>query len=138
MAVELKTQGNKAYSNKKFNQAVTFYSKAIEFDEQAVFYSNRAACYTNLSMPDKVIEDCTEALRLDRTYIKALNRRASVKEQKGDEASLYDALCDYTAAAILGQFSNAQASESVDRLMKRLSAEQAQKVLKVRTIDVVR
>lgn len=85
-------------------------------------------------MPEKVIEDCTQALRLDRTYIKALNRRAAVKEQKGDEASLYEALCDYTAAAILGQFANQQASESVDRLMKRLSAEQAQKILKVASI----
>lgn len=35
----------------------------------AVFYSNRAACYGNHSPPEyeKVVADCDEALKLDKT-----------------------------------------------------------------------
>lgn len=44
LALKLKALGNKAYSNKKFTEAIEYYSKAIECEEQAVFYSNRAAC----------------------------------------------------------------------------------------------
>lgn len=44
MSLELKQEGNKAYSGKEFQEAIGFYSKAIQCDEQAVFYSNRAAC----------------------------------------------------------------------------------------------
>lgn len=132
IAAELKNHGNKAYSSKKHQEAANRYSKAIEFEEQAVFYSNRAACYSHLGKPEKVLEDCTAAIKLDKTYVKALNRRAGVLEQKGDTDSLWASLCDYTAAAILGQFQNEQTAQSVDRLMKALSAKQAAVILKVR------
>lgn len=38
--------------------------------------------YVNMSPPnyEKVIDDCTEALKLDINYIKALNRRATALE----------------------------------------------------------
>lgn len=51
------------------------------------------AGYTNLSQVDKVIEDCTDALRLDPGYIKALNRRATARESLGGQDALYLALC---------------------------------------------
>lgn len=51
LALTLKGRGNKAYSAKRFTEAIEFYSKAIECEEQAVFYSNRAACAC-LSTPD--------------------------------------------------------------------------------------
>jgi tetratricopeptide (TPR) repeat protein len=39
--------------------------------------------YTNYSPPEyeKVVEDCDEALKLDRTYAKALKRRAAALER---------------------------------------------------------
>lgn len=49
--------------------------------------------YTNLDMPDNVIEDTTAALRLDPGYLKALNRRAMALEQVGGMDSLYLSLC---------------------------------------------
>lgn len=93
MALTLKAKGNKLYSAKKFQAALEQYTKAIACEEQAVFYSNRAACYTNLQQLDKVVEDCTSALRLDPSYIKALNRRGTAREQLGGIDNLYLALC---------------------------------------------
>jgi hypothetical protein len=47
----------------------------------------------NLDNVQAVISDCTEALRLDKTYLKALNRRANAQEKLGTEDSLFEALC---------------------------------------------
>ncbi|KAM0793038.1 hypothetical protein ACM66B_000527 [Microbotryomycetes sp. NB124-2] len=129
LALQLKAKGNKLYSNKKFTEAAAMYTKAIACEEQAVFYSNRAACYTNLGQLEKVIEDCTSALRLDPSYIKALNRRATAKDQLGGVDNLYDALCDFTAAAIIDNFQTESTQASVEKVMKKLAAEKAAQIL---------
>lgn len=134
-AVQLKGRGNKLYSNKQYDQAVKLYSKALEFEQQAVFYSNRAACYTNLGQHEKVIEDCTAALNLDPSYIKALNRRAHARETIGGQDNLYAALCDFTAAAIIDNFATESTQASVERVMKRLATEQAKDILEVRLVN---
>ncbi|BGP36980.1 TOM (translocase of outer membrane) complex component [Rhodotorula kratochvilovae] len=131
-ALALKARGNKLYSAKQYTDAIAYYTKAIECEEQAVFYSNRAACYTNLNELDHVVEDCTSALRLDPSYIKALNRRATAREQLGGPAHLYSALCDFTASAILDSFQNQATTDSVERVMKQLAAEKAQEMLAAR------
>lgn len=43
-ALALKARGNKLYSAKQYQEAIDYYTKAIQCEEQAVFYSNRAAC----------------------------------------------------------------------------------------------
>ncbi|ORY62858.1 mitochondrial outer membrane translocase receptor TOM70 [Leucosporidium creatinivorum] len=132
LALALKARGNKLYSSKKFPEAVIQYTKAIECEEQAVFYSNRAACYTNLGKHDKVVEDCTSALRLDPSYIKALNRRGTARENIGGIESLYLALCDFTAAAIIDNFQTESTQVSVEKVMKKLATEKAAELLKTR------
>ncbi|GAA5979871.1 hypothetical protein JCM10908_001447 [Rhodotorula pacifica] len=131
-ALALKARGNKLYASKQYDDAIAYYTKAIECEEQAVFYSNRAACYTNLNQLDKVVEDCSAALRLDSQYVKALNRRATAREQIGGQENLYLALCDFTAAAILDGFQNQSTSNSVERVMKRLASEKASDMLSSR------
>ncbi|GAA6058375.1 hypothetical protein JCM3770_005282 [Rhodotorula araucariae] len=131
-ALALKARGNKLYSAKQYTDAIAYYTKAIECEEQAVFYSNRAACYTNLNELDHVVADCTSALRLDPSYIKALNRRATAREQLGGPDHLYSALCDFTASAILDSFQNQATTDSVERVMKQLAAEKAQQILAAR------
>ncbi|GAA5915310.1 uncharacterized protein JCM6883_002394 [Sporobolomyces salmoneus] len=131
-ALTLKARGNKLYSSKQYLQAVQLYSKAIECEEQAVFYSNRAACYTNLNELEKVVRDCSEALRLDPSYIKALNRRATAREQIGGVENLYLALCDFTAAAIIDNFTTQATTDSVERVMKQLATEKAAQILEKR------
>lgn len=50
-----------------------------------MFYCNRAACYTNQHKYREVIQDTNEALKLDSTYVKALNRRAVAAEKLGGD-----------------------------------------------------
>ncbi|TKY87675.1 hypothetical protein EX895_003256 [Sporisorium graminicola] len=144
LSQHLKTLGNKAYSNRQFEKAIAHYTKAIAAHPMAVFYSNRAACYANLSQPQQVVADCDEALKMDRVYVKALNRRAVAKEQLGNPAEgqegvgedkaqlLFDSLADFTAVAILGQFKDQTATESVERVLRKLATGKAQDILKSR------
>ncbi len=144
LSKHLKNLGNKAYSNRQFEKAIDHYTKAIAAHPVAVFYSNRAACFANLSQPEKVVADCDEALKMDRVYVKALNRRAVAKEQLGnptegeegigeDKAQLlFDSLADFTAVAILGQFKDQTATESVERVLRKLATGKAQDILKNR------
>ncbi|KAG8768384.1 TOM (translocase of outer membrane) complex component [Ceratobasidium sp. 428] len=129
-ASELKTRGNSAYTQRKFELAVDLYTQAIAMSPkpEAVFYSNRAACYTNYkpSQHERVIEDCTSALALDPKYAKALNRRATALEALD---RLQDSLRDFTALAIIERFKNDAASSSVERVLAKLSSQQAESIL---------
>jgi len=128
----LKTNGNKAYQAKNYPRAIEYYSKAIECEQKAVYYSNRAACYTYLNDPEAVVRDCTEALRLDKHYIKALNRRASARELLGGEENLFMALCDFTACVILDEFKTDSKGATADRVMKRYAGEKAKSIIQER------
>ncbi|GAN04381.1 mitochondrial TOM complex subunit Tom70 [Mucor ambiguus] len=128
-ATSLKTKGNQAFARKKYQQAVQLYTQAIRFLADPIFYSNRAACYANLGQLDRVIADCSEALRLNPTYLKALQRRAIGYERSGDAEN---ALFDYTSLSILEGFKNNFALEHTHRLLKAISEEKASKIVKTR------
>ncbi|KAF7290750.1 ADP/ATP carrier receptor [Mycena indigotica] len=130
LAASYKTKGNTAYTSKKFAAAARLYTLAIEVSPkpEPVYYSNRAACYINMTPPlyDKVVEDCDEALKLDPNYVKALNRRAMALE--GLQRHV-EALRDFTAATILDKFTNQSASQSVERVLKKLTSAKATEIL---------
>lgn len=71
-------------------QAICCYSKSIILDETnaARSYSNRAAAYIRLSNFDRAIDDCTKALEIDATFVKARARRGMCyhKMERYDEA----------------------------------------------------
>lgn len=49
-AAELKAQGNKAFSEKRFQESVQFYTQAIEASpNDHVLYSNRSGAFASLS-----------------------------------------------------------------------------------------
>lgn len=144
LSQSLKTAGNKSYQKRNFTQAIEYYTKAIAAKPMAVFYSNRAACYSNLNQPENVIPDCNSALSMDKTYVKALNRRAVAQEalggngeQEGEEGDkgrerLFNSLSDFTAVAILGQFKDSNATESVERVLKKIAYSKAKNILETR------
>lgn len=48
-AVELKEKGNDAYKHKRFDEALNFYSQAIELDPQnMLLYTNKAGTYSHM------------------------------------------------------------------------------------------
>ncbi|KAH7923572.1 ADP ATP carrier receptor [Leucogyrophana mollusca] len=133
VAAELKTKGNSLYQKRQFQQAIDLYTQAIEVSPkpEPVYYSNRAACYMNMTPPklENVVGDCDEALKLDKNYVKALNRRGNALEGL---LKYEEALRDFTAATILDKFQNESAAQSVERVLKKLSSEKAAAILSTR------
>ncbi|KAJ3089658.1 hypothetical protein HK102_005844 [Quaeritorhiza haematococci] len=127
LAKEAKTLGNKFYGQKKFRDAIKLYTQAIKIHADAVYFSNRAACFSNLGEYDEVVRDCSEALRMDPLYVKALNRRAQAYERKDQ---LVEALHDYTAMCLLEEFKIPATIESTDRILKALGTQKAAEVMK--------
>lgn len=64
---------------------------------------------------DKVIEDCTTALKLNTYYSKAMLRRAKAAEKQND---LDLALEDLATACILERFQNGDNVTELDRIAK--------------------
>uniref|UniRef100_A0A0A9X6M6 Tetratricopeptide repeat protein 1 n=1 Tax=Lygus hesperus TaxID=30085 RepID=A0A0A9X6M6_LYGHE len=90
----LKNQGNNLFKNGSFLESIDEYTLALRtcplsFNKlRAVLYANRAAAKVHLGRKVLAIEDCTKAIELDETYIKAYIRRATLYEEteKFDEA----------------------------------------------------
>ena len=62
---DLKELGNKAFQNKNYEEAVQFYTKAIENaaeddDEIHIYYSNRSASYFEQQNFKQALDDATE------------------------------------------------------------------------------
>ncbi|KAH9828885.1 dnaJ homolog-like protein subfamily C member 7 [Teratosphaeria destructans] len=74
-----KAAGNKFYKEKKYDQAIAEYSKAIDADPQSSTYlSNRAAAYMAANKWLDALEDCKQADELEPNNAKILHRMAKV------------------------------------------------------------
>ncbi|XP_075884197.1 dnaJ homolog subfamily C member 7-like [Nelusetta ayraudi] len=76
-----KEEGNQAFKNHNYEAAYQLYTEALMIDPNniktnAKLYCNRATAGAKLSKLDQAIDDCTSAIKLDDTYIKAYLRRA--------------------------------------------------------------
>jgi len=114
-----KERGNELYRAQDWLAAIDCYSAALDAvenvdapEEKAVYYCNRAACNVALEKHDDVIMDCTAALKLNNTYVKALLRRAHAYESLD---KLRFALDDYTQLAKL-EPRNQKVTSAVRRL----------------------
>ncbi|KAI3696681.1 hypothetical protein L6452_29158 [Arctium lappa] len=90
-----KAAGNEAYKSGKYAEAVEHYTAALSCSVEsrpyaAICFCNRAAAYRALGQIADAIADCSLAIALDPSYLKALSRRAS----------LYEMIRDYGQAAI--------------------------------------
>ncbi|KAI9017530.1 protein phosphatase 5 [Gaertneriomyces semiglobifer] len=76
-AEKAKDEANKLFAAKKYEDAVTKYSEAIELNgNEAVYYSNRAFAYIRQEYYAAALTDATKAIEIDSSYLKGYYRRA--------------------------------------------------------------
>lgn len=95
-AMSSKESGNQFFKNLRYVEAIQCYTRALDECPQdhqcrAVFLKNRAACYLKLQQFSSALSDCTQALSIDPSDVKALYRRAVAYESSGN---LTDAFTD--------------------------------------------
>jgi DnaJ family protein C protein 7 len=95
-----KEEADRYYKARDFDKALDAYSEALELDGcighyKAKLYFNRACVYANLRKHDQVVKDCTEAIKLDGEYVKAIVRRAGSYLIIGGESECNKALQDF-------------------------------------------
>ena len=75
-AEEFKQQGNDAFRQKNFKEAIEYFTKAIQASETPshVLYSNRSACYTSLHEYIDALKDAEECVKINPTWAKGYNR----------------------------------------------------------------
>ncbi|CAG9773725.1 unnamed protein product [Ceutorhynchus assimilis] len=68
---DLKEQGNRLYNLRKYEDAISCYSKAIiKNPDIAHYFTNRALCYLKLLKWDSACTDCRRALDMDPNIVK--------------------------------------------------------------------
>jgi small glutamine-rich tetratricopeptide repeat-containing protein alpha len=87
----LKEAGNKAFSNRNFEEAAKQYTMAIEITLDApnhIYFANRANCFLELASYEECIVDCNRAIEIDPTFSKSYYRKAKalVNQQKLTDA----------------------------------------------------
>ncbi|XP_076323133.1 STIP1 homology and U-box containing protein 1 [Tachypleus tridentatus] len=70
-ASDLKDLGNKLFGGRKYEEAITCYSRAIIKNPTIpTFFTNRALCYVKLQQWEMAIQDCRRALDMDSSSVK--------------------------------------------------------------------
>ncbi|KAB0793883.1 hypothetical protein PPYR_13503 [Photinus pyralis] len=86
---ELKEQGNRMFSLRKYDDAINCYTKAIiKNPDVAQYFTNRALCHLKLMRWEQACTDCRRALDMDTSSIKGhfFLGEALVETENYDEA----------------------------------------------------
>ncbi|XP_026667389.1 dnaJ homolog subfamily C member 7 isoform X2 [Ceratina calcarata] len=91
-----KEEGNAAYKSEQYQKAYNLYTEALAIDPQNVatnakLHFNKGMVAAKLGRLKESVTECSEALKLDANYLKALLRRAaSYMELKEFEEATHD------------------------------------------------
>src|SRR5688500_6608248 len=70
---ELYNKGNELFNDGKYDEAITYYDKALEIDPNYVkALSNRGSALSTLERYEEAIMSYDKALEIEPTYVKAL------------------------------------------------------------------
>ncbi|KAH9611459.1 hypothetical protein KSS87_009109, partial [Heliosperma pusillum] len=76
---ELKSMGNDAYKQGRYEEALMLYNQAIALDStMAAYWSNKSAALTGLGRLLEAVVACKEAVRIDPLYPRAQHRLATL------------------------------------------------------------
>ncbi|XP_017284715.1 mitochondrial import receptor subunit TOM34 [Kryptolebias marmoratus] len=92
-ALALKEEGNSLVKKGEHKKAIEKYSQSLKHNPNEVTtYTNRALCYLSVKQFRDAVRDCTEALRMDGSNVKALYRRAQAHMALQDVGACVDDL----------------------------------------------
>ncbi|KAL6930109.1 hypothetical protein ACO0SA_001516 [Hanseniaspora valbyensis] len=117
-AAAIKTEANEIFKKQNYEEALVYYTWALQLSNDPIFYSNRSVCHLKLNQPEKCIKDCTSALEIDPTYTKCLLRRAQTYETIG---KYEEAILDLTGLSLMKY--NAVSVEQLLQKCQELSLE---------------
>ncbi|XP_024960280.1 tetratricopeptide repeat protein 1 [Cynara cardunculus var. scolymus] len=86
---EAKVEGNKLFGDGLYQEALLKYDYAIQLapemssssEIRSICHNNRATCFCKLGNYEDTIKECTKALEINPTYMKALLRRGEAHEK---------------------------------------------------------
>ncbi|XP_077998671.1 serine/threonine-protein phosphatase 5-like [Glandiceps talaboti] len=83
-AEDVKEKANEYFKGKEYQEAITYYTKAIDLNPcVAAYYGNRSFAYLKTECFGYALEDASKALELDRSYVKGYYRRATANMALG-------------------------------------------------------
>eukprot|EP00879_Flechtneria_rotunda_P012070 GHRR01012605.1.p1 GENE.GHRR01012605.1~~GHRR01012605.1.p1 ORF type:complete len:527 (+),score=243.09 GHRR01012605.1:615-2195(+) len=94
-ATNLKDRGNKLFQAGHYDDAMKCYSQSINTQPTSIAYANRAMAYLKLGRYVEAEQDCTAAVAMEGSYVKALHRRGTARRQLG---KLLEAAGDFEEA----------------------------------------
>ncbi|KAI8826796.1 uncharacterized protein EV422DRAFT_11060 [Fimicolochytrium jonesii] len=84
-AEDFKSQGNQAFSAGQFEEAIKFFSQAIELDgNNHVLYSNRSASYASLKNYEAALKDAEKTVEIKPDWPRGYSRKGAALHGLGD------------------------------------------------------
>jgi len=117
-ASKLKEEGNNAFSNKRYDEAISLYTEALKFSspgEAHLIYSNRAAAKQAKGLYEEALDDSTKCIELKPEWSKGYFRRgkALAGMRKWEEAFV-----DFFKGSIFEP-----SNEEIKKMLKQASGE---------------
>ena len=104
-ALEFKTKGNTAFSEKRYDDAIEMYSSGLELDpDNHLLLSNRSNVYLRLNRLEEALEDAKRCTEIDPLYVKghyrkvqALMQMSKARRQVGARARCLPIYCQHAS-----------------------------------------